>query len=89
MIDYSGIAVLIASIGAFVGVCVTGYVSIKGINGIKHEVKTMNESTIGQLAAREETRRAEDIPHDQRTAREQRHISSSPAADPAQGPLNG
>lgn len=41
---------------------------------VRHEVRTMNEQTIGQLAANQETRRIEVIPKGDRTAREDRHM---------------
>lgn len=41
---------------------------------VRHEVRTMNEQTIGQLAANQETRRIEVIPQADRTAREDRHM---------------
>lgn len=50
------------------------------------QVVTLNESTIGELAAADETRRAQRIAHDERTAMEQRHIDTAPAVGPAQGP---
>lgn len=50
------------------------------------QVVTMNESTAGQLLADGETRRIEGIPHDERTAKEQRHVDDAPEPDPPQGP---
>lgn len=57
----------------------------KALDEIKAEVVTRNESTIGSLAADNETRRIEAIPPSERTAKEQRHIDAAPAKDPAQG----
>jgi hypothetical protein len=50
------------------------------------QVVTLNESTIGQLAADTETRRVEHIDHDDRTAQEQHHVDTAPAKEPRQGP---
>lgn len=41
---------------------------------VRHEVRTMNEQTIGQLASNQETRRIDHIPQAERTAREDRHM---------------
>jgi len=49
------------------------------------QVVTMNEGTLGSFAADDETRRIEAIPHDQRTAQEQRHVDSAPEPDAPQG----
>jgi hypothetical protein len=56
------------------------------VDEVHQEVRTFNEKTLGTLGAEEETRRALAISHDERTAREQRHIDQSPPEEPAQGP---
>lgn len=83
--DYSGIALVIVAIGSLV-TAVGGVVVAVMVNRVHQEVKTFNEKSLGQLGAEGETRRAEAIPHDQRTAPEQRHIDESPLPDPPQGP---
>lgn len=50
------------------------------------QVLTMNEGTIGSFAAENETRRIEEIAHDERTATEQRHVDQAPEVEPPQGP---
>lgn len=49
------------------------------------QVVTLNESTIGELAAADETRRAKVISRPDRTAMEQRHIDTAPPIGPPQG----
>lgn len=44
---------------------------------VLHEVKTMNELTIGQLGEAEETRRIESKPPAERTSREKRHVDAA------------
>lgn len=56
------------------------------LDAIHDEVKTLNDKPIGQLAAEDETRRIEGIPHDARTVTEQRHVDESPPPEPPQGP---
>jgi hypothetical protein len=64
-------------LATLIGVLATSIVSIiTALKGrqIHNEVKTMNERTLGQLGADNETRRIEDIDPQTRTAREQRHM---------------
>ena len=72
---------LTATVGAFATV-----VNLRRTREVRDEVKTYNETTTGGLAAADETRRIEAIPHDERTAKEQRHIEESPGPEPPQGP---
>lgn len=53
---------------------------------IRHELITLNEGTVGSFAADAETRRVEEIPHDERTPTEQRHVDSAPDPEEPQGP---
>lgn len=91
--DYAGLGILIASIGSTFVLIGGAIVLWRGqlkmqrvVDDTHHQVVTLNEKPLGQLAAEGETRRIEDIPHDDRTAVEQRHIDDSPAPDPPQGP---
>lgn len=83
--DLAGVALVIVAMGSLVTACGGTYIAVK-LNAIHTEVKTGNEMRIGELAAAEETRRTELIPHDQRTRQEQRHIDTAPEVGPAQGP---
>lgn len=83
--DLAGVALVIVALGSLVTACGGTYIAVK-LNAIHTEVKTGNELRLGELAAAEETRRAERIPHDQRTAQEQHHIDTAPGIGPAQGP---
>lgn len=77
------------SVLAIVGGAVFTVASVGGLIiglRIQREVRTMNESTMGQLAAGQETRRVEALDHDDRTAMEQRHLDDAPPHDPPQGP---
>lgn len=56
------------------------------VDAVHQEVRTMNEGTLGSFAAEDETRRIEQIPHDARTATEQRHIDQAPEPEPPIGP---
>jgi len=80
-----GTAIVLAATIPTVIVAVEHYLTRRSVGRVEQQVTTLNESTIGQLAAAAETRRAEDIPHDRRTAQEQRHIDSSPEIGPEQG----
>lgn len=85
----SGIAVICAAaIAATPGVLtlVQARANHKVGEEIRDQVVTLNESTIGQLAANTETRRVENISHDDRTAQEQRHVDSAPLPEPPIGP---
>lgn len=53
------------------------------IEKVYREVKSGNELMTGQLASAAETRRIADIPHEERTAQEQRHLEQLPL--PAKG----
>lgn len=48
-----------------------------GVEEVLHEVRTMNELTIGQLGEAAETRRILDKPPEERTTRETRHTDAS------------
>lgn len=47
---------------------------------------TLNEKSVGVLAAEDETRRIEAMPHDDRNPTEQRHLDQSAPPEAAQGP---
>lgn len=73
-IDYEGLALLIGALSA----AITGIITVIRTGRIHQEVKTMNELTIGQLGEANETRRIEQIPPGDRTAREDRHMHTVP-----------
>lgn len=80
--DYAGVAVLVAALSAAI-VSIGTFVRAGRIH---NDVKTMNESALGELGAAAETRRVEAIPRAKRTVKEQRHVDEAPPADPPQGP---
>lgn len=83
------VALILGALGIFIASLVGTWITYRSSTVIRdthRQVVTLNESTIGELAAAGETRRAEDIPHDERTAMEQRHIDSAPVVGAAQGP---
>jgi len=71
-----GLATLIAA-------CVAAWNALHA----RREGRTYNETTMGGLAAANETRRVEAIAHDERTAQEQRHLDDAPQPDDPQGPV--
>jgi hypothetical protein len=76
------LAVLVAAFGtaiASVIAAVAALVAARGTRQIKHEVRTMNEMTMGQYAEASETRRIEDIAPENRTAKEGRHMVTDAA----------
>jgi hypothetical protein len=74
----SAISVLIASIAA----AVASIIAALRAGNVHKEVKTMNELTLGQLGERQETRRIEDIPMEDRSAQETRHVTPLRKDDP-------
>lgn len=80
--DYSGPALLITAIATLL---TSGGAFIMSLRSHK-ELKTLNEGTVGTFTADAETRRVEAISHDERTAKEQRHLDEAPPPDPPQGP---
>jgi hypothetical protein len=56
------------------------------LDDVHDQIVTMNGGTVGSFASDEETRRVEAIPHDERTATEQRHIDQAPTREPPIGP---
>lgn len=56
------------------------------VESVHAEVRTLNEGTVGSFANEGETRRIEEIPHDERTATEQRHVDQAPPTETPQGP---
>ena len=76
-----GIAAIITAFGTFATSIAALYVAIQ----TKKEVVTGNEQTLGQLGMRQETRRSEAIPHDDRTAQEQRHVDNDPLSKQENG----
>lgn len=77
-----GVGAVLTGIAAVVTAVMNG----RKIGAVHDEVRTLNESTLGELGANIETRRVEDIPHDKRTKQEQRHLDDSPPDAPPQGP---
>jgi hypothetical protein len=91
--DYVGIAALITAVSTsfvLVGGAIVlwrGQLRLQRTADDTHaQVVTLNESTLGELAASAETRRVEQMPHDDRTAQEQRHVDAAPEPEPPQGP---
>lgn len=80
--DYTGIAVLVAACGGFLGSVTASIIALKGYR----ETRTGNETRSGQLMANAETRRIEQIPHDDRSPTEQRHVDEAPDPEAPQGP---
>lgn len=80
--DATGAALLIASLATFLTAATGTYVAVR----VRRDVRTYNETTAGALAAANETRRIEGIPHDDRTEKEQRHLDDAPPPGPPQGP---
>lgn len=70
---------LIVGLGALITSSAAAIVSIitalKQVPGVRRELKTMNELTLGQLGEAEETRRIDKIPYEDRTAQEARHVA--------------
>lgn len=83
--DLAGVALVIVAVGSLV-TAIGGVVVGVMVNRVHREVRTGNELRIGELAAAAETERVEKIPHDERTAQEQRHIDTAPEPGPPQGP---
>lgn len=82
------IGVLLAGVAAIISalaVLVTAFRTNRKIEQVRDEVRTFNETAIGPLASADETRRIEEIPRPERTAKEQRHVDDAPAPDPPQG----
>lgn len=85
-IDWTGISLVIAAAGAFVTAAgattvavVVGLRTSKKVDAVMGEVVTLNESTIGELAAKNETllvlaRKAAGYPL---TAKQQRHLDAA------------
>lgn len=83
-----GYAIVLAALIASAPPTIIGWRNKRTIDDTHRQVQTLNESTIGQLAANTETRRVEAIDHDDRTALEQRHVDDAPPPEPPQGPRN-
>lgn len=81
-----GIAIVIAAAFPSIAVILEHRSTRKKIGGVDKKVDTLNESTIGELASANETRRVEHKPHDERTVQEQHHVDTAPEVDPPQGP---
>lgn len=72
------LALLVTAIGTAIAAIVAACASLVAalrIQNVHHEVKTMNELTLGQLGERRETRRIENVEPDDRTAQERRHMA--------------
>lgn len=76
--------VIVAAIGAYSAWLQRSTGAV--VKDTHRQVVTLNESTIGELAAADETRRAETIPYERRTRQEQRHLDESPVPAAPQGP---
>jgi hypothetical protein len=75
------VAQIVREVGTLVGVVVTAvttFVVLRRTKEVHTEVRTWNESTIGENSAANESRRIEDIPRDDRTSQEQRHVDAVP-----------
>lgn len=83
--DAATIAAFAAVITAVSTPLVAVFLALR-LAGVHKELQTLNEGTVGSFAADAETRRAEAIPHDDRTPTEQRHIDQAPMPEPPQGP---
>jgi hypothetical protein len=57
-----------------------------GVTGVKAELVTLNGLTVGQMTDLGETRRIDNIPVDERTKMETRHIAIVPIPDDADPP---
>ncbi len=82
------VAIVLGALGIFIasvmGTVITYRASLV-TRDTHRQVVTLNESTIGELASADETRRVGTIDFPDRTAREQRHIDDAPSLGPAQG----
>ena len=68
---------------------VVAVITVLRVGAVKNEVKTMNELTLGQLGEATETRRIDEIPADERTARESRHVAMTKDDVPRPPPDSG
>ncbi len=55
------------------------------IDGVRKDVATSNDLSLGALAANTETRRIEGIPIEERTPTEQHHVDDAPPLQPPVG----
>jgi len=88
-IDLPGVALVLGALGVLVTTVTTAVLAIltfRRAGQIHGEVRTMNETTIGQNSANRLTDQIEEKPHDERTAQEQRHLDAAPPREPGQGP---
>jgi hypothetical protein len=79
-------ATIITALGALVtgmAMLITAFRTHRKIEAVHHEVRTLNEATIGELAAKIETRRieAKQAEGELLTAQEQRHIHNETGGD--------
>ena len=74
--DLPGLITSVAAVIAAIATLVVALRTKRAVTDVKHEVRTMNEQTIGQLGAAAETRRIEEIPMSERTPRESRHMDN-------------
>lgn len=68
------ISTLVVAITGLLGAITIMIVNLRATRKVQREVQTLNEQTIGQLGAAEETRRIRDILPGERTPREERHL---------------
>lgn len=81
-----GVAIVLAATIPALIVAVEHRITRKSIRQVDKKVDTLNESTLGEIASEDATRRIEKIPHDDRTEKEQRHLDAAPETEPPQGP---
>ncbi len=71
-----GLSVVLAATIPSALTLLTALVNGREIKQVKYEVKTMNGSTMGQLASATETRRVEEIAPIDRTPLEKEHMEA-------------
>ena len=86
-LDVAGLVTLISASSAAIVAIITAWhqrdlpkdakQNVANTSQTLHEVKTMNELTIGQLGEAAETRRIQEKPPEDRTTREGRHVDSA------------
>ena len=76
-LDYVGLATLVTAIGTTAVAVVAAIRAGRADKGIR----TMNELTVGELAAADETRRIQGISPGRRTPREVRHVTGDVTGD--------
>lgn len=78
------IAVSVADLVTLISAVTAAVVAIIGAlrgNQVHRELRTLNSKSIGALAGEDETRRIRDVPVEDRTPGEQRHLLDVPTTD--------